>query len=375
LVHLANYANPHPGSFIALLAAIFKEAEKRGWQVDACFPPGVEDVEWPGTLEAAGAHVRVIPTGSTSKRARWIRDLLAESDQPTVVHTHFTRFDVAAARAARGRPATPLFWHVHTVLGPSPWIWMRNAVKFGTFGRGVSGVLVPAEDVGDGLARRFAPRERIILVPSPIDVSVYAPPSASERALARERLGISDGSAALLHIGRAWELKGGDIYLQAVRRLVDEGVDLTAITLRGGEPAELEAERLGLGDRVRVIPQVEEMRELYAAADCFVAPSRGEGMPFSLVEALASGIPVVASDHLSGHRFLSDQLAACATVPGEPKEIAAGVRRMLERPAGQARDDAARARDWIAANLSIEVAARRMLELYSEALEGEAPRG
>jgi L-malate glycosyltransferase len=367
LIHLANYPNPHGGSFIPLLLAVFDQARARGWTTDACFIAGIEDAEWVAELEGRGVSVHIISPGSRVELTRRVAAVLGESELPTVLHTHFTAFDVPAAVAARRRGDCALLWHIHTLLGTGVVSQVRNTLKLILFRGQVDRIIVPADNIGDALERRWARRDRIMLLPSPIDPAAYRPASAERRGEARRALGIPEGSYALLHIGRAWELKGGDIYLRAVRELRDHGVPVTALTLRGGDEARQDVRALGLGESVTVLERVEDIRDLYAAADCFVASSRGEGMPFSVVEALASGIPVVASDHLPVHRYLSDQVPACVTVPGDPASIAGAVRAMFERPAAQVASEAEGGRAWIAANLNLEVAAERLLGAYEAA--------
>ena len=367
LLHFANYPNQHGGSFIPLLRQILKEARERGWTTDTVFTSGVENGEWVPELRGDGVGVEFVEPAGRRAQSRRVESILAASELPTVIHTHFTTYDVPAALAARRRGDSALFWHIHTVLRNDPLSRARNAAKFALFGRDVDGIFVPAANIGEGLARRMAPREKLILLPSPIDPDAYRMPSAGERAAARREFEIPEGSYALLHIGRAWRLKGGDVFFEAVRRLREAGLPVIGMTLRGGEPATEEARRLGITEQVRVLERVEIMNHLYAASDCFVAPSRGEGMPFSVVEALASGVPVVASDHLPGHVYLSDQVAACETVPGEPEPIADAVARMLARPPEQAEREAREAREWIEGNLDLTHAAESLVDAYAAA--------
>jgi len=117
---------------------------------------------------------------------------------------------------------------------------------------------------------------------------------------------------------------------------------------------------------------VPNPQTLYGAADVMVAPSRGETMPFTVMESLCSGTPVVASD-LPGHRVLGDALDACTIAPRKPKPFARAVRSFLEMDAGERARLCAVARSWIVERLDVKVAAQRMLEAYERSLEGVAP--
>ena len=98
-------------------------------------------------------------------------------------------------------------------------------------------------------------------------------------------------------------------FLEALARLRGEQAFL-GVTVGGGDPARELVGRRGLGDLVRVLEPDPDVRRLYAAADVFASTSRAEGMPFSVAEALCSGVAVVASD-LPGHRAVAGDVAAC----------------------------------------------------------------
>src|SRR3954468_16294481 len=129
VIHLARYAGPYPGSFIAMLRAAASACERRGWRMEAVFDPVAEDRAWYGEL---GREMRV---RVGSRDAAFVRSVLDEDDGPTILHTHFTGFDLAAVDAARGRPGTTVVWHLHTRLEPGPRAFARNALKFALIGR------------------------------------------------------------------------------------------------------------------------------------------------------------------------------------------------------------------------------------------------
>ena len=138
---------------------------------------------------------------------------------------------------------------------------------------------------------------------SGIDPETYTLRTPEARIAARRALDVPDSAALLLHFGWDSHVKGTDLFLGAVKILTDSGTEVVALINRGGEAALALASSLGIQEGVvRVGGVVEDARPLYAATDCMVAPSRGEGMPFSLVEALSTGTPVVASE-LPGQRY------------------------------------------------------------------------
>jgi glycosyltransferase involved in cell wall biosynthesis len=368
LIQMAEYGEQRPGSFIPMLAAVFTAARQRGWACDAVFPAGVEEAPWVGDLRAVGAEVHFCPVKGRRARSRWLRSRFGSDRGPTLVHTHFTGWDVPAISAFGARRDAAIVWHLHTTLGTSVAAKARNAVKFATLGRRVSAFLCPAENIAADARARLAPRGRVHFVPSAVRLESFPLLSAEERREARAALDVPADATVLLHFGWHWYLKGGDIFLATVAELRSRGrTDLLGIE-RGGDDAGPEIAALGLTDVVRVQPVVPESRALFALADVLVTSSRSEGMAYAVLESLCSGTPVVATD-IPGHAYIGEHTAACRIVRQDPAAIADGIVATLQRSPEVAAREAAEAREWIGANLSVEAnAARLMDEFYLPAL-------
>ncbi|HTO91490.1 MAG TPA: glycosyltransferase family 4 protein [Candidatus Sulfotelmatobacter sp.] len=152
--------------------------------------------------------------------------------------------------------------------------------------------------VADSLARDYGvPRQRLRVVPNGAD-----PPDENaeweEARTWREKLGAGQLRPLWVSAARLEEQKGHDVFLAALAELNRRGVEFTAaIAGEGSKRLELErqiAER-GLGSRVRLLGQLENLGPLLLAADAVVLASRWEGLPLTLLEALARGRPVVAT--------------------------------------------------------------------------------
>lgn len=373
LVHLAGYTPPQVGSFIPFLKSVLVEARGRGWEVEAVFPDQARERPWVGDLREAQIPVS-FAFGSRGDLTSWLREHLGEGDEPTILHTHFTLYDVAAALIGRGRPSVSVYWHVHTVLSASPRNALANTVKFSLFGRYVDRILAPSVDLATGIRRRLGPRSKIEVFPSPIDPNAFPLISPEQRAVFREQLEVPEGTRALLHFGRAWELKGGDVLLDALALLAGEGRLLIALINQGGDQARGAAALRGLEAQVKIVEMLPEPQQLYGAADVLVAPSRGEGMPFTVVEALCSGTPVVASD-LSGHRFFGDHLEACTIVPqSDSAQIAAAVGSYLDLAPEETERQAGAAHEWIVDRLDLRRAATRLVDEYEQTIDSGPAR-
>lgn len=373
LVQVAEYTLDRAGSFIPMLIATLERARANGWTVEAVFPAEAERLAWVDRFGDAGIPVRFSGARGRRSRASWLVAELSGYEGPTVLHSHFTTWDVPAAQAARRMQRTAVVWHIHSTLRDTPLAWLRNAAKFGLLGRRVAAILCPAENIVDGVRRRLAPRARVRFLPSAIAADSFPMRDSQSRRAARAELGLPAEANVLLHFGWHWHLKGGDIFLETISELQGRGCSELIGLERGGEStAEAAAERAGLAGAVRVIAPVEDVGRLFAAADVLVCSSRSEGMAYAVLESLCSGTPVVATD-IPGHAYIGRQVAACKISARDPAALATAVEEVLARDPVKAGEDADQARAWVAEHLSYESNAERLLGIYDEALGGLSP--
>ncbi len=311
----------------------------------------------------AGVEVRIIDQVGYRERARWIGALLDERPgEQTILHTHFTAFDVAAAVAAARRPWAKVIWHEHTALSSAPEVVARNVFKFGLVGRGVEMILCPAPDLAREVRRRLGPRSRVVFLPNAIDVSRYRPADAVRRAAARRNLGLADDKTVLLAFAWHWAIKGGDVFVEALRDVARARPDIVGVVVTEESEATVRGGAIELDGSLRLLAPRQDVGDLYAAADVFVAPSRAEGgTPYAVLEAIASGLPVVAS-RIPGHTFVCDGLSSTLTVPPFPAPAAAAIEDMLALP--PAPQQLAAARDRVAADFDLSIWSARLIDIY-----------
>jgi phosphatidyl-myo-inositol dimannoside synthase len=150
--------------------------------------------------------------------------------------------------------------------------------------------VVAKSDVELEMIRMLDDNANVSLIYNGVDLSTFKPGDAVPHS----------GPLRLLCVGRLIERKGQHHLIDAVKRLTDEGIDVT-LDLVGTGDAKLanktQVDKLGLKDRVRFLGYVprEEMACHYAAAHVFVLPSYNEGMSVALLEAMAAGLPVVVT--------------------------------------------------------------------------------
>jgi glycosyltransferase involved in cell wall biosynthesis len=183
-------------------------------------------------------------------------------------------------------------------------------------------------------------REASALLPCTVDLDHFTP--GEKPAYLLERYGLS-GRPTLLTIARLdakERYKGVDETMELLPELQKEYPRLAYLVCGDGTDRDRlmgKAQELGLQDSVvfaGYIPE-EEKVDHYRVADAFVMPGRGEGFGIVYIEALACGIPAVASSADASHEAVRDGLLGEVVDPYDSEDIAAGIRRALERPRGR----------------------------------------
>ena len=217
------------------------------------------------------------------------------------------------------------------------------------------------------LLRLGVPPEKCYVVPNGIEVERFAritPP------------GTCEGPRRLLCVARLTTQKGQDVLLRALPA-VRAAAGPVVLTLLGDGPerASLQslAATLGIAEAVRFEGTVADVGPYLAEASVFVLPSRYEGMPLALLEAMAAGVPVVASAVPGNREVVRDGVNGVLVSPEDPEALAAGLTTILT-DRGMAARLAATARINVADRYSVATMADRTLGVYRSVLEAGARR-
>jgi glycosyltransferase involved in cell wall biosynthesis len=282
IVHVADYGNPAPGSFVPAIVALANDLHLAG---DRCslIVKRVDDAVW---HEAAARNLHSFAAAST--RAEVFRLLRREA--PDVVHVHFAGWSFPATAAAYTQGAR-VIWHLHSSMenGAGRLRRLARAGKYNWFGAGVHRFVVVSDSLRRAMIDMGISPKRVKLLRNAVDTAHFRPPSAQERRRARETLGIAQGDRVVLYFGRDIDIKGADILWEALDG--SPPVVLLGVGLPPRAVAEFSA-------RVPTIalPFVADVAPLYWAADLLAMPSRREAAPYTMLEALCSGLPVIASN-------------------------------------------------------------------------------
>ena len=258
-----------------------------------------------------------------------------------VLHAHCAYPDVVGAALAARMLGLPLVATAHgsdinasgrqRLLRPQIRAALRSA-------RRVIAVSAP-------LARAVAdltglPANRIECIPcAGYSPAVFHPHDAAGRARLRQALGVAAGARLVLFVGHLVPVKALDVLLRAWSRVLEDpsvGAHLQLVLIGEGterDTLEQQARTLGIADRLAFLgPRPQPVvAEWIAAADLLALPSHNEGSPNVVVEALASGTPVVASRVGGIPDLVDDGVNGLLVPPGDPAQLAAALAAALAR--------------------------------------------
>jgi glycosyltransferase involved in cell wall biosynthesis len=305
-------------------------------------------------------------------------------EQPDVVHAHGLRAGALAALALSlalrpSRAALPLVVTVHNAPPSSG----ANATVYRGLqflvARSAAVVLCVSHDLEDRMRGAGARDVRRALVPpydpeAPAESPDSAP--APDPEAVRAELG-APGRPLILAAGRLAPQKGFGTLIEAARGWQDlSPVPLLAIAGSGPLQAELAAAAAALGSSVVLLGQRADVPSLLAAADLFALPSRWEGQPLILQEALQAGRPIVAT-RAGGTPDLTGENGALLVPPDDPAALTAAVRQVLGDPAlagrlAEGAQDQARILPTVNAAVAAALAIYRELSGQPAALDTDA---
>ena len=214
-------------------------------------------------------------------------------------------------------------------------------------------------------------RERVYYLPHGVDVAAFRPPSPDERLMARQQLGIAPRQKALAFVGRLSREKGVLDLIEAWQRidradavLLLVGPDMPGHDLDVG-PQAREAARSSSNGRLRLLGPADDVRPALWAADVFVQPSHYEAFGISVIEAMATTLPIVATRVGGMAEFLVDFENARLCAPHDPQGLAAALISVLDDQTLSGRL-ATNARLTVEKMFDEEVVIRRWLDLLDE---------
>lgn len=224
----------------------------------------------------------------------------------------------------------------------------------------VSRAVAISGPVADCLREGGVPEEMIRIIHSSIDPAALVP--TKSRTEARRALGLDPDRPVIASLVSLVHRKGIDVLIEALARM--QRADALAI-VAGDGPERARLEELcaarGVSDRVRFPGRITDKQGLLAAADLYCLPSRAEGLGVSALEAMACGLPVVASRVGGLAEAVVDGECGLLVEPEDADALAAALDTVLEDP-----DLARRLGEGGRARVAASYTAERMVERYED---------
>lgn len=307
-------------------------------------PTGPASVEWEGSVQITRAHTCPVPFGYNVRSALFPRSCVSlwlERSQLDVVHVHHP-FPLSATTVfLANRLGIPVMATNHTIPQCSLWgirkVWGVYPVATSAFGwwlrlliRRCGPVATPTKTAADAL-RSLGFAGAVDVISNGVDIHCFAPGQADEQL--RRRLGL-DGRPVVLYTGRLDAEKQMDIWLRAAAKVARRLDVQFLVGGHGAERASLEglARKLGLASRLRFFGYLSEddFPGVYRLADAYCITSPVELQSISTLEAIASGLPVVAVRAGALPELVHDGVNGYLVEPGDWDQAASCLVELLQ---------------------------------------------
>jgi glycosyltransferase involved in cell wall biosynthesis len=316
--------------------------------------------------ELASTGVPVVSLDSHG-RCDWrsllrLRRLLADL-RPRVINVH-------------DRASLPYVWLANAMAGRAPLVYTAHGLLFDAYARPrlrdrlpaqfLSAMIAVSEEAGRRNAAYLGWKREFAVVPNGVP---DLPRDDAKRRSLREQLGLGPDVFVFVAVGNARPEKGFEDLLEATALLRQEGPRPSVVLIGGAMPEtpycdDLRARhaRLDLAQTVRFLGVRRDTDALYSAADAFVLSSRSEGLPMVLLEAMMSGLPLVATRTGGVPAVVREDFGILVDVAA-PHSLAGGMRQLLSDPP-RAATMGRRARDVALRDYSVDRMAARYSEVF-----------
>jgi phosphatidylinositol alpha-1,6-mannosyltransferase len=288
----------------------------------------------PGPLPEGLTYVSEGLNGKLSYALCVLRLVLGRGNFDLVISSHINLLPLAYLASRGFRCPLALL-----IYGAEAWQSTRNPLTDYLVSKIGSVVSISSFSLERFMAWSRASRANKLVIPNAVDLSRLSPGPKNRELLSRYGL---NGNTVLVTLGRLAtkeRAKGVDQVLELLPTLRSDVPDVRYLVIGdGNDRARLEekARSLGIADRAvfsGYIPESEKLAH-YRLADAYVMPSRLEGFGFVFLEAMAAGIPVVASRIDGSREAVRDGMLGTLVDPRDPEDIRRGILKALSRPRG-----------------------------------------
>ncbi len=324
----------------------------------------------PGTLaaELTSQGVEVVPCGK--RRGADVRALLRvraalRRQPPDVLHTHNVTAHYYAVAAALGLGFRQVVNTRHGMGGFDP--ATRGERLYRCTMRATHSVVAVSSAL-QGVFERggVRPRSALLAIPNGLQVERFQPGDADSRAQLAAELGVEPGTRLLGTVGRLHPVKNQASLVRAFARL-PPGAGPSALVMVGDGPMRDElaavARHEGVAGRVHFLGDRDDVGRLLRGLDLFVLPSLTEGYSIALLEACATGLPIVATQVGGNAEIVHHGINGLLVPSGDVDALASALSGLLaDDRSRRALGDAGR--QWILDHGSMSAMARRYAQVY-----------
>ncbi len=308
-----------------------EELQRRGWIVD------VVTARDPGTSSGIVGGVRVRRLPRINRRLfrtltylpMLVAWMLANLRKYDLVHVHLANLQADAAAIPARLLRVPLYAKLAAggprgeIARTTPVAWLTRRVGI----RWASRAQATSAEIVEGLRAIGVPEARIVRIPNGLADSAYRPATTKERKRLRRKLGLPEGRVLVLYAGRFANYKGVRDLAQAwagLRRA--EPATLVFV----GAPAIDDPVEIPPGTDTIVHPWTDRVVEYLQACDIYAHPSHADGMPNSLLEAMAAGLACVATRVAAVPEMIEDGRSGLLVDVGDAKALRAALTRLID---------------------------------------------
>lgn len=210
-----------------------------------------------------------------------------------IIQAHFLRESFIAVLSKIFNPKIKVLWTMHLIYDEKRNL-LRNMNKF--FSKGANRIICVSEAVKHSLATEGISSKKLATVLNGVDTDFFKPTHGNQ---IRKELGIEDDDILLTTVSRFQKVKGHEFLIDALNELRNNyNFKFKSLLVGDGEEMEnikRKAEDLNLTDRVIFAGYREDIPSILTESDIYISPSENEAISFSIMEALACEVPVVAT--------------------------------------------------------------------------------
>jgi glycosyltransferase involved in cell wall biosynthesis len=188
-----------------------------------------------------------------------------------------------------------------------------------------------SEEVKTAMVRTIGPiQDKIVVITNGVDLKRYE--QSVDKLSVRTRLGFDLDARLIAVVGTLKEPKGHRYLVEAMTDIVRRHPEVHALFIGDGnlkDELKSQVDRLALKDHVHFLGNRRDVPDLLAASDLFVLPSLWEGLSMALLEAMASGKPIVATSVAGTNQVLISGKTGLVVPPGDVRRLAGAIEELL----------------------------------------------